>query len=93
MIGLEAATTKLHAGAKFNSKLSGCYSKTGGLHGVGLSVVNALSEVFIVEVHVVCISQTIWNDRLYSITCNRGIISSPIKVDNSGSLILIELSY
>lgn len=47
---LEIVLTTLHAGGKFRHDESGAYATSGGLHGVGISVVNALSAWLDVEV-------------------------------------------
>lgn len=59
--GLEIVMTFLHSGAKFDTKV---YPIAGGLHGVGVSVVNALSEEFTAE--------TKYNGKIYQQSYERG---------------------
>ena len=65
---LEVVMTKLHAGGKFDGK---AYETSGGLHGVGVSVVNALSDLVEVEVAL--------NRRLYRQRFSRGIPLGPLE--------------
>src|SRR5215210_3276642 len=65
---LEVIMTTLHSGGKFGDK---AYSTSGGLHGVGVSVVNALSTDTIVEVAR--------DKKLYRQTFSRGLATSKLE--------------
>lgn len=68
MPAVEVALTKLHAGGKFGQ--DGGYKVSGGLHGVGVSVVNALSVETIVEVRR--------DKKAYEISFERGITAEKL---------------
>ena len=66
---LETVLTVLHAGGKFDDK---AYQFSGGLHGVGVSVVNALSEYLIAEVKR--------DGHIYKMSFSRGEVTSELEV-------------
>lgn len=75
---VELVFTHLHAGGKFSKADGGAYSFSGGLHGVGVSVTNALSRKMEV---------TVWRDgKQFEISFENGFVKSPLKeVENKRS--------
>ena len=80
---LEVVYTVLHAGGKFGG---GGYKVSGGLHGVGASVVNALSEWLTVQVHK--------NGNIYEMRFARGNITQEMKIvgktDKTGTVVTFQ---
>ena len=83
---LEVVYTVLHAGGKFGG---GGYKVSGGLHGVGASVVNALSEWLEVEVSK--------NGHIYQMKFSRGNITQPMTIigdtDKTGTKVRFKPDY
>nr|WP_267915909.1 DNA topoisomerase (ATP-hydrolyzing) subunit B [Borreliella garinii] len=72
---LELVLTKLHSGGKFNK---GTYKVSGGLHGVGISVVNALSSFLEVYVNR--------DGKIFRQTFSKGIPTSKVEVVGESSI-------
>jgi len=68
---IELVFSKLHAGGKFNEE-GGAYKVSGGLHGVGAAVVNALSKILIVEIKK--------DGKVHKISFEKGKIKEPLKI-------------
>lgn len=81
---VETIMTTLHSGGKFDGE---SYKVSGGLHGVGAAVVNALSEWFVVEVHR--------NNQAYRQSFKRGIPDGDLEVcgESAHSGTIIEYKF
>ncbi len=74
---LEIVYTRLHAGGKFDKGAGGAYSFSGGLHGVGVSVTNALSKRLQV---------TVWREgQVAAMAFGGGDVTDPLVVRKAGS--------
>ncbi|NGM87785.1 type IIA DNA topoisomerase subunit B [Parapusillimonas sp. SGNA-6] len=68
---VELVFTRLHAGGKFDKKAGGAYAFSGGLHGVGVSVTNALSKRLEV---------TVWRDgAMHELVFANGDVHTPLR--------------
>ncbi|HWL75676.1 MAG TPA: ATP-binding protein, partial [Burkholderiaceae bacterium] len=68
---IQIVFTRLHAGGKFDKRAGGAYAFSGGLHGVGVSVTNALASRLEV---------TVWRDgKMHTIAFAEGNVVQPLK--------------
>jgi topoisomerase-4 subunit B len=74
---VEIVYTRLHAGGKFDKGAGGAYSFSGGLHGVGVSVTNALAKKLEVTVYR--------EQQVATITFAGGDVTVPLKVERAGA--------